>query len=139
VVDCLDKCPGTPAGTKVEANGCPPAAEQGAIIFRNILFNFNKADLIADSFSVLDQVIEYLKANPGISMEIQGHTDNIGTQGYNLNLSRRRAESVRTYLVEKGIPPERLEVKGFGLSKPTAPNDTGENRARNRRVELKPM
>jgi OmpA-OmpF porin, OOP family len=139
VVDCLDKCPGTPAGTKVEANGCPPAAEQGAIIFRNILFNFNKADLKPDSFSVLDQVIEYLKANPGISMEIQGHTDNIGSQGYNLNLSRRRAESVRTYLVEKGIPPERLEVKGFGLSKPTAPNDTGENRARNRRVEFKPM
>lgn len=139
VPDCLDKCPDTPPGTRVEAYGCPPAAEQGSIVFRNILFEFDSADLKAESLAVLDQVVEYLRSNPGVSMEIQGHTDNVGTAEYNLRLSSRRAQTVRDYLMNKGIPPERLEVQGLGLSSPLVPNDTEENRARNRRVEFKPI
>ncbi|HOS97575.1 MAG TPA: OmpA family protein [Deltaproteobacteria bacterium] len=139
VPDCLDKCPDTPKGTTVEASGCPPASQQGAIIFRNILFAFNKADLMAESLPVLDQVVEYLLANPGVNMEIQGHTDNVGTPGYNLRLSERRAASVQQYLTGRGVPAERLRTKGFGLTRPIAPGNTDEDRARNRRVEFSPF
>ncbi len=139
VPDCIDKCPDTPKGIKVDANGCPPAAEQGAIIFRNILFDFNKSNVKPDSFAVLDEVVEYLATNKGIKMEIQGHTDNKGSAEYNMKLSYKRADSVRKYIVGKGIAPERLKVNGFGFSKPVVPNDSDENRTRNRRVEFKPI
>ncbi len=139
VPDCLDKCPDTPKGIKVDANGCPPAAEQGVIIFRNILFDFDKSNIKPESFAVLDEVVEYLATNKGLKMEIQGHTDNKGTDEYNMKLSYKRSDSVRNYIVGKGIAPERLKVSGFGFSKPVAPNDTEENRTRNRRVEFKPI
>lgn len=139
VPDCIDKCPNTPKGTKVDANGCPPPAEQGIIIFRNIHFDFGKSDIKPESYQVLDQVVDYLKANPGIKMEVDGHTDNKGTPEYNIKLSDWRADSVRKYLMGKGVPSDRLEVKGFGLTKPIVPNDSEENRARNRRVEFKPI
>jgi OmpA-OmpF porin, OOP family len=139
VSDCIDKCPDTPKGIKVDANGCPPAAEQGAIIFRNILFDFDKSNINPDSFAVLDEIVEYLATNKGVKMEIQGHTDNKGTAEYNMKLSYKRADSVRKYIVGKGITPDRLKVSGFGFSKPVVPNDSDENRARNRRVEFKPI
>ncbi|MCK7479740.1 MAG: OmpA family protein [Candidatus Moduliflexus flocculans] len=139
VPDCIDKCPDTPKGIKVDANGCPPAAEQGAIIFRNILFDFNKSNVKPDSFAVLEEIVEYLETNKGVMMEIQGHTDNKGTAEYNMKLSYKRADSVRKYIVGKGIAPERLKVNGFGFSKPVVPNDSDENRTRNRRVEFKPI
>jgi OmpA-OmpF porin, OOP family len=139
VPDCLDKCPGTPKGTKVDTNGCPPVVEQETIIFRNILFDFDKADLKPASFPILDEVVEYLKNKPGVRMEIQGHTDGIGTAEYNMRLSGGRANSVKKYLVKNGISTDRLETKGFGLTKPIAPNDTAQNRARNRRVEFRPL
>jgi OmpA-OmpF porin, OOP family len=139
VPDCLDKCPDTPKGIKVDANGCPPVAEQGKIIFRNILFDFDKWNIKPDSFAVLDEIVEYLATNNGIKMEIQGHTDNKGTDEYNMKLSYKRADSVRNYIVGKGIAPDRLKVNGFGFSKPVVPNDSDENRSRNRRVEFKPI
>jgi OOP family OmpA-OmpF porin len=139
VPDCIDKCPDTPKGVKVDANGCPPAVEQGAIIFRNILFDFDKSNIKPDSFAILDEIVEYLETNKGIMMEIQGHTDNKGTAEYNMKLSYKRADSVRKYIVGKGIAPERLKVNGLGFSKPVVPNDSDENRTRNRRVEFKPI
>ncbi len=139
VPDCLDKCPDTPKGTPVEPSGCPPASLQGSIIFRNILFAFNKADLKAESLPVLDQVVEYLLANPGVNMEIQGHTDNVGTPAYNMRLSEKRAASVQQYLAGRGVPAERLRTKGFGLTRPIAPGNTDDDRARNRRVEFAPF
>jgi OmpA-OmpF porin, OOP family len=139
VPDCIDKCPDTPKGIKVDSNGCPPASEQGAIIFRNILFDFDKSNIKPDSFVVLDEIVEYLETNKGIMMEIQGHTDNKGTAEYNMKLSYRRADSVRKYIVGKGIAPDRLKVNGFGFSNPVIPNDSDENRTRNRRVEFKPI
>jgi OOP family OmpA-OmpF porin len=117
----------------------PAPKQQGAIIFRNINFDFNKANIKSESYPILDEVTEYLKANPNVKMEVQGHTDSKGTAAYNLKLSDRRAAAVKTYLVGKGIAADRLETKGYGLTKPIAPNDTEENRARNRRVEFKPI
>jgi OmpA-OmpF porin, OOP family len=128
-----------PAVVPEPAPVAPAAKEQGAIIFRNINFDFNKSNIKSESYPILDEVTEYLKANPNVKMEVQGHTDSKGTAAYNLKLSDRRAAAVKTYLVGKGVAADRLETKGYGLSKPIAPNDTEENRARNRRVEFKPI
>jgi OOP family OmpA-OmpF porin len=132
-----------PAPAPVVTPPPPPPApapkEQGSIIFRNINFDFDKSNIKAESYPILDEVTEYLKANPNVKMEVQGHTDGKGTAAYNLKLSDRRAAAVKTYLVGKGVAADRLETKGYGLSKPIAPNDTEENRARNRRVEFKPI
>jgi OOP family OmpA-OmpF porin len=117
----------------------PAAKEQGSIIFRNIQFDLNKSNIKPESYPVLDEIVDYLKANPNVKMEIQGHTCNLGTAAYNLKLSDRRAASVKTYLVGKGVEANRLETKGYGLTMPVAPNDKEENRARNRRVEFKPI
>ena len=127
---------------KPEVTPPPPAPapkEQGGIIFRNINFDFDKANIKPESIPILDEVVDYLKANPNVKMEIQGHTDNKGTAAYNLKLSDRRAAAVKTYLVSKGIDADRLTTKGYGLTKPVAPNNTEEGRARNRRVEFKPI
>jgi OOP family OmpA-OmpF porin len=128
-----------PAPAPAVAPTPPPAAQQGAIIFRNIQFDLNKATLREESYPILDEVVDYLKANPSVKMEIQGHTCNLGSAAYNLKLSGQRAETVRKYLVGKGIAAERLTAKGYGLTKPIAPNDKEENRAKNRRVEFKPV
>lgn len=117
----------------------PAVKEQGSIIFRNIQFDLNKADIKAESYPILDEVVDYLKANPNVKMEVQGHTCNLGKAEYNMKLSDKRAASVKTYLVDKGVAADRLETKGYGLTKPVAPNDKEENRARNRRVEFKPI
>ena len=117
----------------------PPPGEQGSIVFRNILFDFDKSDIKAESYPILDEVMDYLDDHTDIKMEIQGHTDSIGTAAYNMGLSNRRAASVKKYLVDKGIETTRLEPMGFGLTRPVAPNDSEENRAKNRRVEFKPI
>ncbi|HPR54703.1 MAG TPA: OmpA family protein [Deltaproteobacteria bacterium] len=139
VIDCMDKCPNTPKGVKVDANGCPPAVEQGAIIFRNIQFDLGKATLREESYPILDEVTDYMKANTGVKMEVQGHTCNLGSAAFNLKLSDQRANTVRNYLVENGVAADRLTAKGYGLTQPIAPNDNEENRAKNRRVEFKPI
>jgi OOP family OmpA-OmpF porin len=118
----------------------PPKEEQGAYVFRNIYFDFNKANLKEESSPILDEVAGLLKAKPDMKMEIQGHTDSKGTAAYNLKLSERRAEAVKAYLVkDEAIKPERLTTKGYGLTKPVATNATEEGRAKNRRVEFAPI
>ncbi|MCA1793773.1 MAG: OmpA family protein, partial [Desulfobacteraceae bacterium] len=87
----------------------------------------------------LDQIADVLKTHPQINVKVQGHTDSIGSKAYNDDLSIKRAQAVKTYLMNKGVQEERLSVEGFGFSKPVAPNDTAEGRALNRRVELHPM
>ena len=130
-----------PAPAPVVTPPPPPAPkEQGSIIFRNINFDFDKSTIKSESEPILDEVAAYLKANPNVKMEIQGHTDSKGTAAYNLKLSDRRAAAVKAYLIkDEAIKADRLETKGLGLTKPIAPNDTEENRARNRRVEFKPI
>lgn len=103
----------------------------------NIFFGFDSYKLQERSFSELGTIEHFLKENPGVTITIEGHTDNEGTSAYNKNLSQSRAKSVYDYLVEKGISKERLSYNGFGDSQPIATNDTEEGRALNRRTEVK--
>ncbi len=109
---------------------------EGRIALYGILFDFDRASLQQASSEQLQDVVTLLVANPDLKLEIQGHTDNVGSADYNLQLSQRRAESVRQYLLLFGIDPSRLQARGYGESTPVAPNDSDENRALNRRVEL---
>ena len=88
------------------------------------------------SYPILDAVKEVLVAYPNITLEVQGHTDNVGTPQYNLRLSDQRADSVKKYLIKAGIDPKRLTSKGYGLTQPLVPNNTEKNRELNRRVQF---
>ncbi len=111
--------------------------EVGAtVVLENIFFETAKATLKPESYAQLEQVLKFMESNPTIRMEISGHTDNTGSLKVNTRLSQARAESVVSYLVEHGIDPGRLDAKGYAFSRPIAPNDTPEGRARNRRVEF---
>lgn len=107
------------------------------VTFNNILFEFDKSSLQAQSYPTLNRVVEYLKDNNVETIEIYGHTDAIGTNAYNLDLSKRRAFSVRNYLVDKGIAKTKISTTGFGETKPIATNETDLGRQKNRRVEFK--
>jgi outer membrane protein OmpA-like peptidoglycan-associated protein len=102
-----------------------------------IQFDFNKSTIRPDSEPVLQNVLEILNSQPDLKLEIQGHTDNVGTDDYNQKLSESRAASVVAWLIGKGIAPGRLTAHGYGMTQPIADNSTDEGRARNRRVELK--
>jgi len=88
---------------------------------------------------MLHEAALVLKKNPEIKVEIDGHTDNIGSAAYNMKLSERRAKSVMKYFVDNGIEAQRLTTKNFGFTRPAASNDTDQGRAQNRRVELTPV
>jgi outer membrane protein OmpA-like peptidoglycan-associated protein/tetratricopeptide (TPR) repeat protein len=107
------------------------------IVLNNIFFDFNKATLRPESKTELKNVIEFLQQNPSVTIEISGHTDNVGSYEYNQSLSERRAKAVVDYLVEQSIPLSRLVYKGYSFSKPIASNNTEEGRQLNRRVEFK--
>ncbi|MDI6833939.1 MAG: OmpA family protein, partial [Bacteroidales bacterium] len=107
------------------------------VVLNNIFFDFNKATLRPESKTELKNVIEFLQQNPSVTIEISGHTDNVGSYEYNQSLSERRAKAVVDYLVEQGIPLSKLVYKGYSFSKPIASNDTEEGRQQNRRVEFK--
>jgi outer membrane protein OmpA-like peptidoglycan-associated protein len=111
--------------------------EDTKLTLKNITFEFNSADLNLNSFEELDRVVKLLTDNPTIKIEVSAHTDNKGSDNYNLRLSKRRAKSVMDYLVEKGIDGNRIISQGYGKTKPLVPNDSEENMALNRRVELK--
>lgn len=102
----------------------------------NINFASNSAELNRQVMNILNEFIEFLKENPTVKVAIQGHTDNIGSDSENLDLSAERARSVKNYLILEGISPERLTSKGFGESKPIADNSTEAGRAENRRTEF---
>lgn len=102
-----------------------------------IEFDFASSRLSVQTRQILDRAFDLLKQVPKASFEIAGHTDNIGSRDYNVRLSRARAISVRLYLLEKGILPERLSVTGYGEKQPKSTNDTEDGRQRNRRVEFK--
>jgi len=108
----------------------------GKVVLYGILFDHDKATLLKSSNKQLQNLLTLLLENPEFSIEIQGHTDSDGSEDYNLELSHMRSESVLNYLVLFGIDPSRLQAKGYGESMPVAPNDTVENKAKNRRVEL---
>ena len=107
------------------------------IVIDNIYFEFDKAILLEKSFPTLDYLVKELLKNPQLTVEISGHTDDIGSNEYNLNLSLERAVSVIDYLIEKGVPADNLISKGYGEEDPIADNSTDEGRSQNRRVEMK--
>ena len=119
-------------GAKVER------VEEGIIVeFNNkILFGFDKSDLGANAKASLDELVEILNKYPDTNIEIQGHTDDTGTDSYNQGLSERRANAVATYLRSKNVNSSRLTIKGFGESAPKYSNDTEDGRSMNRRVDF---
>lgn len=157
VPDYMDKCPGTPKGVEVDKDGCPlpvvaPAAAPAPaalapvvapapakLVLTGVNFDFDMAVIRPDDVGKLDRDVATLKEWGNVKVEVAGHTDSIGTDEYNMGLSLRRADAVRNYLVDKGVPAERLTVKGYGESQPVNDNTTSEGRFGNRRVELIPL
>lgn len=105
-------------------------------VLKNIFFDVDKYDLKEKSVTELEKIIRFLLENPQIRVEISGHTDNTGSAAYNQQLSDKRAKSVHSYILSKGINPLRLAWKGYGSSKPIQSNDTEEGRQQNRRIEF---
>ncbi|MFI5162209.1 MAG: OmpA family protein [Sphingobacteriales bacterium] len=152
VADQFDKCPNTPAGTVVDGSGCPinfpkidtslfvrkpvPGAE-ATKAFSNIQFEFDSSVLRTSSYPALDATSSDLRANASKKIELDGYASSEGTAAHNLRLSRDRANSVKTYLVNSGVDAKRLKVKAYGETHPIADNSTEDGRVANRRVEFK--
>jgi len=134
-----DKCPGTP-GSKANG-GCAEIRkeiiEKVAYAAKRIQFTFAKAELLPESMKVLDEVAGILLKNPELKLEIEGHTSSEGSYNANMKLSNERAEAVRDYIAGKGIDISRLSAKGYGPDRPLNQGNTPEEKAINRRVEMK--
>jgi len=147
VPNSRDNCPDTAADVEVDYYGCPlppptksaEVSDVGTWIYKDITFASGKSDIRPSSYPVLAEIADVLKVNPGLRVEIQGHTDSRGSIALNMRLSEERAQSVRRYLLGKGVDADQMTAKGYGPGRPIATNDTAEGRARNRRVELKPI
>jgi outer membrane protein OmpA-like peptidoglycan-associated protein len=143
IPDTKDACPREPGMPDADPkkNGCPKFIKlEGSTVrvLQQVHFQTASATILPDSFPMLGEIVALLKANPSIKkMRIEGHTDNRGNADYNLDLSKRRAASVLSYLVGHGLESSRLESEGYGLTKPIESNDTEEGRLANRRVEFK--
>ena len=107
-----------------------------AVVLQNIQFEYNSSALTEDSQLGIQMLTEFLQRNPELKVELAGHTDNVGSESYNQKLSADRAEAVLKSLIANGIEKNRLTAKGYGASKPLAPNDNEEHRALNRRTEM---
>ena len=136
VPDYLDLCPSTPLGVIVDTDGCP-LPDQKILSLSGINFGFDQTVITNDSKEILLYAADAVKnTGPVLEVRVEGHTDNIGTDAYNLELSQRRAEAVVDYLVSQGANPDRLIPIGMGESLPVANNDTAAGRAANRRVDF---
>lgn len=140
VVDASDRCPSEPG--PASNGGCPQrfehihVTEQKIELKQAIFFRTAKAGILPASFALLDEVSAVMTARPSMQVRIEGHTDNRGGRAYNLRLSQTRADSVKGYLVGKGISSDRLEAKGYGPDQPIDDNKSAAGRERNRRVEF---
>ncbi|HEY8076932.1 MAG TPA: OmpA family protein [Labilithrix sp.] len=143
IPDTVDACPKEPgkANPDPKKNGCPTFYKvEGNVvrILQQVHFAFGSATILPESFPMLQEITNLLKANPGIKkMSIEGHTDNRGNADFNKTLSQQRADSVMSWLVQHGVETGRLEAHGYGMEKPIEDNATDEGRAKNRRVEFK--
>jgi len=153
VSDQFDKCPNTPAGTIVDGSGCPlvipPPVDTSLFVrkgtvmtgnataaYSNIQFEFDSSVLKTSSYPILDATSADLRSS-GAPVELDGYASSEGTAAHNLRLSKDRANSVKTYLVNSGVPAKKVKTKGFGETNPIADNSTEEGRVKNRRVEFK--
>lgn len=123
-----------PYELKIELN---PIETGSTAVLRNVFFNTGSYELLPQSEPELKQLLAFLRFNPGVSVEIAGHTDEVGTAAYNSTLSENRAKAVYNYLVGAGIAAKRLSYKGYGFSLPVASNETETGRAQNRRTEFR--
>ncbi|MBF0588347.1 MAG: OmpA family protein [Magnetococcales bacterium] len=161
VADYLDRCPGTPAGVDVDVKGCPldkdgdgvldymdkclgtpkgaTVNELGCWVLKGVHFSSGSAAIQGRYHGILNQVARVLRNNAGVTVQVEGHTDNVGNSDLNKRLSDRRAQSVRRYLVNRGISSNRLSAVGYGMERPIASNESAAGRASNRRVELTPI
>ncbi|MCD6531536.1 OmpA family protein [bacterium] len=152
VWDEFDECPNTPPGTIVDERGCPykkpkiasrseierAFREKKKFVTNQIYFEFNSDRIKPESYPILDEIGRILEKHPEWKLEIAGYTDSIGTEEYNLDLSQRRANAVRQYILEHfDIYARNLIAKGYGEANPVADNGTTEGRAKNRRVEFR--
>ena len=135
VPDAVDACPGTKLRSKVDARGCVVLEPQ--MVLEGITFEFDSAEIRPESEEALLRAAQSLRDNPGARVEIDGHTDDLGDDAYNLRLSEARARAVALWLVAHGIDEARLTVRGFGATRPQALNDTEAHRALNRRIEFR--
>ncbi len=139
ILDKDDKCPNEPGQPP---DGCPHkynlvvVTEKKIELKQTVYFDFNKASIKSVSFPLLNEVAQAMADNPKIKVEVQGHTDSVGDDNYNLKLSQSRAESVRAYMIKRGVSSDRMVPKGYGENVPIADNRTKEGRDQNRRVEF---
>ncbi len=136
ITDNLDQCPDTALGVKVDEKGCPLVTKSRGVL-QGVTFVSGSAELALDSRTILDDVAKDLNEFENVKVEVQGHTDSVGSVAINTALSQKRAEAVREYLILKGVNATRIEAKGYGPSMPITENKTKTGRAKNRRVELK--
>ncbi|MBI1209815.1 MAG: OmpA family protein [Azospirillum sp.] len=159
--DSRDKCPGTPAGTRTDNLGCPvdsdgdgvnddkdecPGSpkgvkvdEKGCWTIEKLLFGPTEGEILLKHAAVLQQVLDVMRKNPALRLEIRGHSDSGGDPGANVWYATRRALSTAQFFMANGINQDRLVVKGLGADQPAAPNDSQANRQLNRRVEIFPI
>ncbi len=135
VFNPMDRCPNTPTNVVVDANGCPRIKTETITRELRVLFDTNKAVVKSKYLSEVEAVAKLLQDFPTATVEIQGHTDSVGSAKHNEKLSNARAQAVADLLVKKfGIAAERVTAKGYGLTQPVADNATAEGRSKNRRT-----
>jgi len=127
--DCVDRCPKTPVGWKVDGSGCAVAVEM------LVNFEFDSARLNEKGRERVGMLASYLERYPDVKVVIEGHTDSIGSGNYNIELSKKRAYQIKFRLVDFGIKSERVKIVYYGESRPIATNKTKEGRAKNRRAD----
>lgn len=140
VIDDKDECQGTMPNVKVDKKGCPleaAAVPESNWTLSGIQFETGSDKINASSHTSLDQAADILKTHTRVVVEIQGHTDNVGLPEDNQTLSEKRSLAVQKYLIEKGVPSERLQARGYGATVPVASNDSEEGRSKNRRIQFK--
>jgi len=139
VNDEVDKCPNEP-GT-LENQGCPvikkQITEKVNYTAKQVMFQSSSRKLTRSSYGALNTLVATLKAHPELHLTIEGHTDNTGGAEHNMVLSERRANTVKSYLIKKGIASERISATGYGQERPIGDNNTYKGKAANRRVEFK--
>ena len=136
--DSIDRCPFTPG--IADNKGCPEirqeTKERLAFAMKSVQFDNGKASLKAVSFSILDEIVEITRQYPDYQLAISGHTDNVGDNDANFNLSTARAKTCYDYIIFRGIKADRLRYAGFGELRPLYENNTAAGRELNRRVEF---
>ena len=135
VPDSRDECPDTPLAYRVDRDGCPIPVDEVARMELLVNFEFDRSEVRSQYFDAIGEVAEFLEQYPDLMVDLEGHTDSVGTDAYNQGLSERRANAVRDVLIDRfGVAASRVTTTGYGESEPVTSNRTERGRAQNRRV-----